>query len=87
MHDRATLDYDLFAYEDYAAPVLSLEDAIKKANELRAEDPRNFYRVFPVDSEMTAFRVEKVSKEEVYTKFWTRFAQRVARFRSFTWSK
>lgn len=74
----ATLDYELFDFKDFDEQPLGLGDAIRKAQKLRATDPYNFYRVVPADAELTAFRVEKVSRAEVYVDFLSRIAERWA---------
>lgn len=72
-------EYDQFQYSDYAEqPFSSLEEAILKAARLRDADPHRFYRVVPTDPDLTAFRVESVSKVKVYADFLGRITDRWA---------
>jgi hypothetical protein len=72
-------DYERFTYDDPNGPPLALDEAVKKATELRRTDPKNFYRVEATDSNATGFRIEKVSVASVYAEFIARFAQRFVR--------
>ena len=69
-----SLDYDVFDYKHSDEDVLSLEEAAKKADQLRLADASNFYRVRPVDSKMSSFRVEEVPKERVYVDALVRWS-------------
>src|SRR5579864_2995747 len=74
-----TIDYETFEYQRYdELPCATLGEAIRKAEELRSLNTRNFYRIVPVDSELTAFRVEAVPKIKVYTNFLSRISERWA---------
>lgn len=74
MADLETLEYEGFEYKHFDEPALSLEEAVKKASQLRSSDTQNFYRIKPVDSKGLMFRVESRSKQRVY-------AERVNRWR------
>ena len=65
-------DYDRFDYRHADEPALSLEDAIKKVAELRRADKAHFHRILPTDGNMTAFRIDSVSRDQVYADFVTR---------------
>jgi len=73
-------DYDLFDY-DYSNPPLPLDEAMKKAAELRAKSGGSvFYRIVPVDSKETGFRVVSVQSQEAVNDFMSRFSQWMSRF-------
>jgi hypothetical protein len=61
-----SVDYDLFDYKRDPDQALSLEEAIKKSDQLRRSDPKNFYRVHPVDMTRSAFWIEEVPKQRAY---------------------
>jgi hypothetical protein len=75
----AAVEYDHFSYDESSSRPLSLDEAVKKAAELRKADSANFYRVEATDVTATGFRVEKVSVASVYADFVSRFAQRFMR--------
>ncbi len=72
-------DYERFTYDDPNGRPLALDEAIKKAIELRRADPKNFYRVESTDMNTTAFRIQKISIDSVYADFATRFAKKFVR--------
>ena len=75
-------DYDLFDY-DYENPGLPLDEAIKKASELRAKAAGNIvYRIVPTDTKATDFRVIAVAREEIFVNFVNKFTHWVARFKA-----
>ena len=61
-----SIDYEVFDHKQDADQALSLEDAVKQAGRLRRIDSKHFYRVNPTDLNMTAFRVEEISKQRAY---------------------
>jgi hypothetical protein len=71
-------DYDLFDYEDSDQP-LSLEEAISRASRLRSLDKSRVYRVVPVDTSQTGFRVKAVSREEIQADFFARLYTWISR--------
>jgi hypothetical protein len=58
-------EYERFSYDD----PLTLDEAVKKASELRRRDSANFYRVENVDEGRNAFTVKKVPVASVYADF------------------
>jgi hypothetical protein len=71
-------DYEHFSYDD--AP-LNLDEAIKRAGELRKKDTENFYRIRPTNESGTSFVVKKVPASAVYAELAGRVAKVLARFR------
>jgi phosphoenolpyruvate carboxylase len=69
-------EYERFRYDE---PTLTLEEAVKKAAELRRKDPANFYRVENADDSRTAFTVAKVPVSTVYADFVARIARVLTR--------
>ena len=65
-------DYDLFDYRHADEPSLTLEDAMQKAAALRKVDKTHFHRIVPTDGAMTDFRIESVSRDQVFADFVTR---------------
>jgi hypothetical protein len=68
-----SIDYESFTLKDWDSEPLSLDEAMKKAASLRVTG-KTFCRVVPVDSEMSGFRVEVLTPEEVRERFYSRFA-------------
>jgi hypothetical protein len=66
-------DYDLFNYEESDQP-LSLGEAMSRAATLRDVDKSRIYRIVPVDSNQSGFRVQIVSREQVYADFLSRIS-------------
>lgn len=69
-------DYEHFSYDD--AP-LSLDEAVKKASDLRRRDSENFYRITPLNESNTSFAVKKVSIASVYAEFVARVSKLTGR--------
>jgi hypothetical protein len=69
-----SIDYDVFDYKSDGERSLSLEEAIRKADELRRSNSRNFYRVNPIDSSMSGFRVDEVPKQRAYAEALARWS-------------
>jgi hypothetical protein len=76
----ATLDYESFDYKHFDEEPLKLDEAAKKAAELRRQDLRNVYRIVPTDSEMNGFRVEKTPREQLFVDFLSVIARSYIRF-------
>jgi hypothetical protein len=74
-------DYDWFSF-NYEEPEknLTLDEAIARAKVLRSADKTRIYRVVPIDSDHSAFRVEAVSQERVYADFLTRASKWASKF-------
>jgi hypothetical protein len=79
MPTMESIDYERFSYGE-AAPSLTLDEAVKKARELRRQDSGNFYRIEAVDESANAFRIEKVSSASLYTEFIARLAKALTRY-------
>jgi len=65
-------EYDQFRYDE---PTLTLDEAVKKASELRRKDHEHFYRIEPANDKITTFRVTKISSASVYADFLARVAK------------
>jgi hypothetical protein len=72
--------YDSFDYKHADEAALSLDEALKKAAALRANDKSHFHRIVPTDSNMNGFRVESVSREQAYADIFVRANARISRF-------
>ena len=68
------MDYDLFDYRHADEKPLTLDEAVKKAAALRSSEKMHFHRIVPVDTTLTTFRVESVSREEAYADIRIRVA-------------
>jgi len=69
-------DYEHFCYDE--SP-LTLDEAVKKASELRKNDSENVYRIEPANEGRTAFTVTRVSAALVYAEFVARISKLMAR--------
>ena len=69
-------EYEKFRYDE---PTLTLEEATKKAADLRRQDSSNFYRVQNTDESRTAFVVAKIPVSSVYADFLARIAKTLVR--------
>jgi hypothetical protein len=75
--NSAMLEYDDFDLETETADRLTLPDAVKKAEEIRAAEPNTFARLKSVGA--NEFIVVKVPAREVYAGWTDRMRQRLAR--------
>jgi len=75
-----TLEYEHFSLDEEERPPLSLDEAIKKAREMRKLDKENFYRVEYADASETKFRVHKVPATVVYADFFSRIAKSLGKY-------
>lgn len=73
-------EYDLFDYKHGDEAPMTLDEAAREAATLRASDRSRFYRVVPVDQEMTQFRVKAVASEQVYASMLERANRMMIRF-------
>jgi hypothetical protein len=73
-------DYEHFRYDE--SP-LTLDEAVKKAGDLRKKDSENFYRIEPANEAGTAFTVTKVSAASIYAEFVARVSKLAAQRFSF----
>jgi hypothetical protein len=73
-------DYEHFRYDE--SP-LTLDEAVKKAGELRKKDSENFYRIEPANQDGTTFTVKKVSAASLYAELVARMSKLTARRFSF----
>ena len=82
-------EYERFSYDEPSRAPLSLDEAVKKARELRASDAsrNNFYRIEYADDSHMSFQVTTVPAASVYADFTARISQALARFWSYTRSK
>lgn len=74
------LEYERFSYDEANQETLSLDEAIRKAQESRRSDPGNFYRVEIVDEGQARFRVKMVPASSVYAEFLSRVARFLAKY-------
>jgi hypothetical protein len=75
-----SIEYERFDYDESPAKSLSLDEAVKEAANLRRGDKQNFYRVRPVDDNMTGFKIEKVSAASVYLDYMNRISKTLSHF-------
>lgn len=75
-------DYERFRIDEATNPAMTLDEAVKKAREMRSTDSTkaNFYRVEPIDQNANAFRVETVPVASVYADFVSRIARIMFRY-------
>lgn len=59
-------EYEHFSYDEQP---LTLDEAIKKARDLRRDDSRNFYRIRHANEGGTTFTIKKVPVSSVYAEF------------------
>jgi len=72
-----TQEYEQFSYDEQP---LTLDEAIKKARDLRRTDPANFYRVKHGNEGRTMFTVKKIPASSVYADFVAKMAKLTGRF-------
>jgi hypothetical protein len=70
-----TLEYERFSLDQADQTPLPLDEAVKKAAELRKSDPANFYRVEYANENHTDFVVLKIEASTVYADFFARMAK------------
>ena len=75
-----TLDYERFSYDEANQQPLSLDEAIKKASELRRSDKSHFYRIEFADDSNSNFRINKVAVSSVYSDFLSRVTKLIGRY-------
>jgi len=68
-----SVDYESFSLKDWDSRPLSLDEAVKKAENLRSLGTVGFFRIVPVDQNMTAFRVRVVTPQEARDRLSCRF--------------
>ena len=73
-------DYERFTIDEATNPAMTLDEAVKKAREMRSADSSSFYRVESVDQNANAFRVEKVPIVAAYADFVSRIARTMFRY-------
>ena len=73
-------DYEKFEYRHFDDPAFPLDEDIKTVTRLRASDLAHLHRIVPVDSDLTTFRVESVSRDTLYTAMLGRWAELLNRF-------
>ncbi len=66
-------EYEHFDYKLYDQDPMELEDAIKKASEMRGKDSKRFHRVVPANREGTKFHVDSVPVAEAQANMWAKF--------------
>jgi uncharacterized iron-regulated membrane protein len=75
-----SLDYERFSYDEADKQSLTLDQAVKKAAELRRGDSAHFYRIEVNDIGSNSFRVDKVPVSSAYSEFIGRLMKTAARF-------
>ena len=73
-------DYEQFSYDDASQRPLTLDEAVKKAAELRRKDSTNFYRVVFADDSHTSFLIKPEPVASVYADFVARVVKRMGRY-------
>lgn len=74
-------EYERFSFDEAGQNALTLDEAVKKARELRKNDPSNFYRIEPADDHQTTFTVREVPMTSVYTDFMAKMLKLMNRNR------
>lgn len=72
-------EYERFSFHEADRHTFTLDEAVRKAKELRKNDATNFYRIEVADEEQTTFVVTKVPQASVYADFMARMAKLVGR--------
>jgi hypothetical protein len=72
-------DYERFSIDE-ATTAMTLDEAVKKAREMRVADSSSFYRVEAIDQNANAFRVDKVPIVAAYVDFVARIARTMFRY-------
>jgi hypothetical protein len=75
--NSAMLEYDDFDLEAETADHFTLQEAVKRADEIRRSEPDTFLRVKRVGKD--EFMIVKVSAREIYAEWTDRMRQRLAR--------
>jgi hypothetical protein len=75
--NSAMLDYDSFDLETETADRLPLQEAVKRADEIRSSNPDSFVRIKKAGND--EFIVVKIPAREVYAEWADRMRQRLAR--------
>lgn len=80
MSQQTAPEYDVFEYRHFDEPPMSLEEATRRAAELRLTQKGSFHRVTARDAEMTSFRVDSVPRASVYVEMVARWSTVLNRF-------
>jgi hypothetical protein len=82
MPSLEAIDYDTFTIEGAGERPLTLDEAVKKASQLRRKDVgNNFYRIVRVDENKNAFIVRRVAAASVYADFAARVSKLLGRYK------
>jgi hypothetical protein len=73
-------EYEQFSYDEANQHSLTLEEAVRKARDLRRNDSTNFYRVVQTDEGSNAFTVTPIPIASVYADFMARVAKIAGRY-------
>lgn len=67
------VEYENFDYKLYDQDPMQLDEAMRKASELRGNDTMHFHRIVPANRDKTKFKIESVSIAETQANMWARF--------------
>lgn len=73
-------EYERFSFDEADQKALTLDEATKKAKDLRKKDAANFYRIEVADESHLTFTVTKVPVASVYADFVARMAKLMGRY-------
>ncbi len=73
-------EYERFSFDEAGQHALTLDEAVRKARDLRKNDAANFYRIQVADENHATFTVTKVPVASVYADFMARMAKLVGRY-------
>ncbi|MGB6742632.1 MAG: hypothetical protein WBE38_03160 [Terracidiphilus sp.] len=73
-------EYERFNFDEADQHALTLDEAVRKANELRKKDSANYYRIEMADESHMTFTVTKVPVASVYADFMARIAKALGRY-------
>jgi hypothetical protein len=68
-----SVDYESFSLKDWDSKPLSLDEALKKTETMRSSGAVGFFRIVPVDQNMTAFRVKVITPQEAHGRLLCKF--------------
>jgi hypothetical protein len=73
-------EYEQFSYDEANQHSLTLDEAVRKAKDLKRNDSTNFYRVVRTDDNGTTFTVTSIPIASVYADFMARVAKAAGRY-------
>jgi uncharacterized iron-regulated membrane protein len=75
-------EYERFSLDEADQQALTLDEAVRRAKDLRKKDPANFYRIEVADDRQMTFTIREVPVASVYTDFMAKILKLMGRNRS-----